>query len=277
MLRIGDFAGITGLSVKALRHYDEKSVLVPDAVDDGTRYRLYSEGQVRSGVVVRALRSAGVALPTIRSVDDPQTAIDVLDAHRQQVHAERAEQDLAYADALQELRALTVPVRVEERAMPREYYAGRVLSATAAEADELTDDDANDAFSALYEQLVTVGAKPTGRFWTTLRTAQAGQPGQIDLVGCWELSAPLDAPWDRADGETGMLHARQDLVAIWQPESDEELPAGATHPAMVALFDALHERGLSLRKQDLEIRQTVVTQADGSYQVEVALGMNLTV
>ncbi|MFF9654274.1 MerR family DNA-binding transcriptional regulator [Streptomyces sp. NPDC014622] len=34
MLRIGEFAGLTGLIVKALRHYDEKGVLVPADVDD---------------------------------------------------------------------------------------------------------------------------------------------------------------------------------------------------------------------------------------------------
>lgn len=34
MLKIGEFAGLTGLSVKALRHDDETRALVPADVDD---------------------------------------------------------------------------------------------------------------------------------------------------------------------------------------------------------------------------------------------------
>lgn len=49
MLSIGEFASMTGLSVKALRHYDEKEVLVPADVDPGTGYRRYGEAQVRAG------------------------------------------------------------------------------------------------------------------------------------------------------------------------------------------------------------------------------------
>jgi DNA-binding transcriptional MerR regulator len=48
MMKIGEFAGITGLSVKALRHYDERAVLAPADVDERSGYREYGESQVRA-------------------------------------------------------------------------------------------------------------------------------------------------------------------------------------------------------------------------------------
>ena len=60
MMNIGEFAALTGLGVKALRHYDERGVLTPAAVDPVSGYRKYGEEQVRTGVVLKTLRDAGV-------------------------------------------------------------------------------------------------------------------------------------------------------------------------------------------------------------------------
>ena len=46
LMTIGRFARLTGLTVKALRHYDELGLLRPAAVDPETGYRLYGAEQV---------------------------------------------------------------------------------------------------------------------------------------------------------------------------------------------------------------------------------------
>ena len=46
LMPIGRFSRLTGVGVKALRHYDEVGLLVPAAVDDETGYRFYSADQV---------------------------------------------------------------------------------------------------------------------------------------------------------------------------------------------------------------------------------------
>ena len=82
MLSIGEFAGMTGLSVKALRHYDEKGVLVPRDVDPRSGYRRYGEDQVRAGVVVRALRAADVPLADVAhsvAAGDGRAALEAID------------------------------------------------------------------------------------------------------------------------------------------------------------------------------------------------------
>ena len=68
MMNIGEFAALTGLGVKALRHYDERGVLTPAAVDPVSGYRKYGEEQVRTGVVLKTLRDAGVSRRNFKQI-----------------------------------------------------------------------------------------------------------------------------------------------------------------------------------------------------------------
>jgi DNA-binding transcriptional MerR regulator len=73
-LSIGRFARLTGLSIGALRHYDELDVLRPVEVDRFTAYRYYAADQVEIGRAIARLRDLEVPLEEIRAVlgtDDP--------------------------------------------------------------------------------------------------------------------------------------------------------------------------------------------------------------
>lgn len=236
MLTIGEIAGITGVSVKALRHYDEKRVLPPAEVDDRTGYRRYGEGQVRAVVVVKALRDAGVPLVDVAAAVRGGDAAAVLAARRDHVLAERAAEDRAHAEALAVLAALAVPVSIERREAPPQHYLGRVIAMTTAEADALTDDRADAEFGALFLRMREAGIAPAGAFWSAIR---AGGADAVEVVGCWPIDA--EPPSGLADATTvvGVLPRRTELVATWRPDGDESLPDGAAHPAIVALFDAL--------------------------------------
>lgn len=67
-LSIGRFAQLTGLTAKALRHYDELGLLRPAYVDDFTGYRWYSLEQARDAVAIRRLRSFELPLDEIAEV-----------------------------------------------------------------------------------------------------------------------------------------------------------------------------------------------------------------
>ena len=67
-LSIGRFAQLTGLTAKALRHYDELGLLRPAYVDDFTGYRWYSLPQARDAVAIRRLRSFELPLDEIAEV-----------------------------------------------------------------------------------------------------------------------------------------------------------------------------------------------------------------
>jgi DNA-binding transcriptional MerR regulator len=68
LLPIGRFARLSGLTVKALRHYDALGLLSPARIDPTTRHRWYSSDQLEPARRIRRLRELGVPLPAVRAV-----------------------------------------------------------------------------------------------------------------------------------------------------------------------------------------------------------------
>ncbi len=67
-LSIGEFARRCGLSVSALRFYDECGLLKPATVDPATGYRSYGENQLEMAVLVRDLRQLDLPLAAVREL-----------------------------------------------------------------------------------------------------------------------------------------------------------------------------------------------------------------
>lgn len=266
MLKIGEFAGLTGLSVKALRHYDETGALVPAEVDDRSAYRLYGESQVRAGVVIRALRDAGVPLPAVSAAISGGEADQVLDTHRVRVLEQREREDRAFREAAGVLRALAVPVVVSERSLPAQHFVGQVITVPVDDVDAVSDDDANEVFGSLFARLQAAGVGPSGPFWTALR---AGDRGTVEVVCCWPTLVEVSEDVRGSESFSGVLPARTELVATWRPVAGEEPPAETLHPAAVGLFDAIAERGAELGS--VEVRQAVIGQSADDYAVELSV------
>jgi DNA-binding transcriptional MerR regulator len=68
LLSIGRFARLSGLSVKALRHYDEIGLLRPARVDQYSGYRYYSLAQARDAEAIRRLRALEVPLDEVAAL-----------------------------------------------------------------------------------------------------------------------------------------------------------------------------------------------------------------
>ena len=65
MLRISDFAQLTRVSPKALRHYHRLGLLKPDKVDDDTGYRYYSAAQLPRLNRILVFKELGFSLEEI--------------------------------------------------------------------------------------------------------------------------------------------------------------------------------------------------------------------
>ena len=94
LMPIGRFSRLTGVGVKALRHYDEVGLLAPAAVDDETGYRFYSADQVDRAEAIRLLRRLDMPLEEIRSTlaaGDPATLRAALVSHQRQIATRDAE------------------------------------------------------------------------------------------------------------------------------------------------------------------------------------------
>src|SRR5689334_374239 len=68
MLRIGDFARLSGVTVRALRHYESEGLLAPARVDAETGYRSYGFDQLAAIDRILALRDLGFPLAEIRAL-----------------------------------------------------------------------------------------------------------------------------------------------------------------------------------------------------------------
>lgn len=68
LLPIGQFARLSRLSVKQLRHYDELGLLRPAHVDADTGYRYYHPEQARQALSIGLLRSMDVPLAVVGQV-----------------------------------------------------------------------------------------------------------------------------------------------------------------------------------------------------------------
>jgi DNA-binding transcriptional MerR regulator len=90
MLTIGRFADATGLTSKALRHYDEIGLLVPARVDPENGYRYYDTAQIEDAVTIRRLRALELPLDEIKGLlaGNAETLRDRLAAHGYRVAEE---------------------------------------------------------------------------------------------------------------------------------------------------------------------------------------------
>ncbi len=79
MLSIGEFSRVTQLTIKALRLYHEKGLLIPDRIDCDSKYRYYRSSAVEKAITIRRLKDMGFSLHEIKEIvqecsDDTQMA-----------------------------------------------------------------------------------------------------------------------------------------------------------------------------------------------------------
>lgn len=262
MMNIGEFAALTGLSLKALRHYDERGVLNPASVDPSSGYRKYREDQVRCAVTLKTLRDAGVPVPdaaaaadsaaarvdsavagAVTGLDSAEPEADgsrartagstspayALQAHRAAMLKSRKEEDRAYARASEIIRSLDQPVTVDERPMSAQPFVAVNFSApidTAAQwDDDRMDDVVTRAAEDLWQRLAADGIHPAGPLWITMRMQDRAT---IELACCLPVPHRLPAGWGGADIEVSELPERVELCAVWSPAGGDEVPEGVT-------------------------------------------------
>jgi DNA-binding transcriptional MerR regulator len=106
-LTIGDFAQVTHLSVKTLRHYHEVGLLEPASVDQRTGYRTYTLDQVPTAQVVLRFRELGMPVREVAALlrADPAERAELIT-----VHLERLEEQLSSTQrSVRSLRRLLAP------------------------------------------------------------------------------------------------------------------------------------------------------------------------
>ncbi|MET0698269.1 MAG: MerR family transcriptional regulator [Mycobacterium sp.] len=118
---IGDFAVMTSLSRKALRHYHDIGILEPAHIDSHTGYRFYDTGQVDHAHIIRRFRSLGMSIPDIKallSTEEAAARTEIITTHLEQMEVQ-LQQTRDTVVALRELLSpVHTPAHVELRREP---------------------------------------------------------------------------------------------------------------------------------------------------------------
>ena len=65
MYRISQFSKISGLTVKALRYYDQENILQPTFRNEDNQYRYYNEEDLKKSQLLKSLRSLDFSIMEI--------------------------------------------------------------------------------------------------------------------------------------------------------------------------------------------------------------------
>jgi DNA-binding transcriptional MerR regulator len=159
-LTIGDFARISHLSVKTLRHYHEVGLLEPASVDATTGYRSYTLDQVPKAQVILRFRELGMPVREVTALlrADPAERGELIATHLERLEAQLTSTQRSVS-ALRRLLAPSPPsIEVELRS-----EAPRPVA--AIEADVERREVAAwwlDALAELRAALAGAGLVPTG-------------------------------------------------------------------------------------------------------------------
>jgi DNA-binding transcriptional MerR regulator len=161
LLGIGDFARMTLLSVKMLRHYHELDLLPPAAIDPANGYRLYEAAQVPTAQVIRRFRELGMPLEELRvlvKAPDVQTRNAAIIAHLRRMEQQLAGTQAAVASLRNLIESAPAPIAIEFRAVGA--CNALVMRARIA-ADDVTR-WCNTAFQELRSALAAAEARRAG-------------------------------------------------------------------------------------------------------------------
>ena len=91
-LKIGEFSKMMQVTVKTLRHYEQRGLLAPYEVDEWTGYRYYSVAQMQRLNTIRGLQRQGFTLEEIKELLEDGTQMPSVDQLTRKI--EETEQQL---------------------------------------------------------------------------------------------------------------------------------------------------------------------------------------
>ena len=90
-LKIGEFSQLMQVTIKTLRHYEQKGLLIPDEVDEWTGYRYYSIEQMQKLQTIRDLQRLGFSLDEIKDLCDSYSCTPTIDQLSEKIEETEAQ------------------------------------------------------------------------------------------------------------------------------------------------------------------------------------------
>ena len=90
-LKIGEFSQLMQVTIKTLRHHEQKGLLIPDEVDEWTGYRYYSIEQMQKLQTIRDLQRLGFSLDEIKDLCDSYSCTPTIDQLTEKIEETEAQ------------------------------------------------------------------------------------------------------------------------------------------------------------------------------------------
>lgn len=239
-LSTSEMSRASGLSVKALRLYHDKGLLVPAQVDSGSGYRRYGSAQVDQGQRIALLRRLDMPLAEIATVlDSPAgTARDLVMAWWSDRERQRAEARLALDVVAEQMTAedengasrLGFGVSRRQTAESKIASIGRTVDQSTLVPTFIAD------VLTIRHHLSSAGASFGDEFWVLYhQPVGPGVPGEI------ETCVPYVGTIDPVDVVRLRLEPASTHVFVPVKQRDCRYPA--IIPAFNAVIHAAHTPG----------------------------------
>jgi DNA-binding transcriptional MerR regulator len=189
LLPIGRFSRLCGLTIKALRHYDEIGLLRPAQVDASTGYRYYALDQLQQADLIASLRALDVPLEECSAILAENESQDVrarLVAHRARVadKARQLQRMLARLDDLIDAKAelLPAPIRLEKVEL-KDLEEQPTLTVRSRVARSDLDRTISKSINAVADHLQALGQRSAGPPFTIC--PDADEQDMLDVEIGW--------------------------------------------------------------------------------------------
>jgi DNA-binding transcriptional MerR regulator/effector-binding domain-containing protein len=171
MFSIGQFSRITGLTIKTIRLYHEKNLLIPIWVDEATGYRYFDDRNIEQARAISYLRELMFPLADIKEIlgrfTEDSDILNFLEKHREMIHLKMEQLSQA---------ALSLDNIIQKE----------------KEAKKMIEDSSYSAVEKVVEEVLVAGLRWKGRY---------GDVGKIfaklgKLIGRYVRGKPMNLYYD---------------------------------------------------------------------------------
>lgn len=199
LIPIGKFSKRTRLSVKALRLYAEKGLLLPAYVDSDTGYRYYHSNQANQAELIKTLRLVEMPLEDISAIlnsNNQEKVLTQLLAHKSRLSEKLAVQQrmLSHLESLIRNEETTMSYEISIEDLKAQQIATVKYHSSLANIS----DNIMKGLSALMNSMGNAQAQPAGAPMVIYHSVI-----DQDTEGDIEVAIPVAAPFSDDDAVTG--------------------------------------------------------------------------
>ena len=187
-LKIGEFSRLMQVTVKTLRHYEQKGLLIPEEVDPWTGYRYYGVGQMLRLNSIRQLQRLGFSLEEIKDLFKDESHVPSIELLTEKI--EETEKQLQQLLARRSQLLEWVDSRKKVKAMEKFSIQSLPEVIVASHREVIPDYAALGklCYSVIGPEMQRLGCKcPSPGYCFTIERQKEYTPTNIDIEYCEQV------------------------------------------------------------------------------------------